>query len=877
MTFDIRFTGEMEYSNQLLTKEDYMHGDYIFDESVNNLADITSTRTDKTYNFTIPAGSADQSEPIKVRVLTDYRFEFDETITATITNTNNVATSTGSTHTVTITNDDTAPKLNISNITSSPQSIEEHVHDNSITLVVSDDDNVFYGSDITSQEIEVSLTLNAIGRQSTSSSTAVNENIFLNSGNSFNHTFDFDPGVIGDYRQYSSLEFVIDPVDDTLVSLHTGLTTLYNAGSTSYDLVYNLTVAPLIIKTSRTSQVENISSVYNYKGHTCTVFRGSVNCFGHNASGQLGRENTDNYGGNPGDNVNLQTNIIDLGINQYGDPNFVKQIALGEAHSCALLADNTIKCWGDNSYGQLGLGSTINKGDQSGSMGNALPVVNVGSDDEIVDIKAMAHTTCVQFANEGIKCWGRNNYAQAGTETNTDTIIGDSSDEMGDNLITVPVPTDIDKFEVGRHHACVLTDSDEFYCWGYNGYGQVGLNSTDTSIGNNAGEITAQVVVTRFYSSIRDISLGAYHTCARYADFSNYKANVRCWGRNHHGELGLGRVNLAGANSSEQYNLTDIDDWRESNRTDSIGRYNSTYAQELVEAGSFGGACTDTIEVPYSANETCTYSSTSYNSSINVDSTGTYNQFAQVKYHAYKIAAGSSYTCGVYNEYYFQDTLVSGLNIRCWGSNSERYSSTVFNDLGILNNIGTTEDFDSYFPSTTNRVIPYSTSTCNGAYNKDTFKKQLHAIGDQSIGEHGTIIGNNDYVQDWYDEAGDGGCAHDGDTTRNYHWGWISNFQGSGDTMNFELNYIYSMNNENLTNYSAIDLSGGDHHICAVMTDNTKNETTQINEKYTYMCWGANWTGQTGDDSTICEYKGGTNPTPICSNSLSRRNLQYSF
>ena len=101
-------------------------------------------------------------------------------------------------------------------------------------------------------------------------------------------------------------------------------------------------------------------------------------CWGENSYGQLGIEGTNGVGGSgpPTEYVSLGTGktVADTvtSRNESG-------IQAGHRHTCALLNDETVKCWGNNQYGQLGQGHTNQLGDQPGEMGDNLPTVDLGS------------------------------------------------------------------------------------------------------------------------------------------------------------------------------------------------------------------------------------------------------------------------------------------------------------------------------------------------------------------------------------------------------------------------------------------------------------------------------------------------------------------
>ena len=118
-----------------------------------------------------------------------------------------------------------------------------------------------------------------------------------------------------------------------------------------------------------TGRTAKTLSVYAYSA--CAVLDNySIKCWGNGTGGHLGQGNSDHIGGNPGEmGDNLQT--IDLGTGRYA-----VQIKSGEWHACAMLDDNSVKCWGGfRGRGNIGSGSTEVLGDDPGEMGeNLLPL-----------------------------------------------------------------------------------------------------------------------------------------------------------------------------------------------------------------------------------------------------------------------------------------------------------------------------------------------------------------------------------------------------------------------------------------------------------------------------------------------------------------------
>ena len=97
-----------------------------------------------------------------------------------------------------------------------------------------------------------------------------------------------------------------------------------------------------------------------------------------------------------------------------------------------MLDNSSIKCWGLNDEGQLGQGVTSNLGDGSNEMGDSLTAVDLGTGKTARAITAGDSHTCAVLDNASLKCWGKNDSGQLGLG-NTSTR-GDGSGEMGDNL-----------------------------------------------------------------------------------------------------------------------------------------------------------------------------------------------------------------------------------------------------------------------------------------------------------------------------------------------------------------------------------------------------------------------------------------------------------
>merc|ERR1712061_331803 len=109
-------------------------------------------------------------------------------------------------------------------------------------------------------------------------------------------------------------------------------------------------------------------------------------------------------------------------------------------HTCALLDNGAVKCWGNNYRGELGLGDTTSRGANSGEMGDSLPEVDLGTDRTAASVVAGYGYTCALLDNGAVKCWGSGLKGRLGLGDTARR--GDSSDEMGDSLPEVDLGTD---------------------------------------------------------------------------------------------------------------------------------------------------------------------------------------------------------------------------------------------------------------------------------------------------------------------------------------------------------------------------------------------------------------------------------------------------
>jgi len=285
--------------------------------------------------------------------------------------------------------------------------------------------------------------------------------------------------------------------------------------------------------------------------HACTLLdNASVKCWGKNANGQLGQGNTTELGSassQMGDNLTA----IDLGSGRTA-----LAISVRTHHTCALLDNASVKCWGFNNQGQLGQGSTSNLGDAGSEMGDKLPAIDLGSGRTTTAISAGVYYTCALLDNSDVKCWGYNAYGQLGQESTSS--LGDAGLEMGDNLPAIDLGSGRTALAIsaGSAHACALLDNSAVKCWGFNTNGQLGQGSVDHlgDAGSEMGDNLPAIDLGSGRTALA-ISAGSAHTCAVLDNSA-----VKCWGYNNNGQLGQGSTSNLGDGSGEMGdNLTAID------------------------------------------------------------------------------------------------------------------------------------------------------------------------------------------------------------------------------------------------------------------------------------------------------------------------------
>ena len=244
----------------------------------------------------------------------------------------------------------------------------------------------------------------------------------------------------------------------------------------------------------------------------------------------------------------------------------IKAISAGNFFACALTTRGAVTCWGANSYGQLGNNTTVpsarpvavhgfSKGvkglgsggfhscalttkgavkcwgyNAEGELGDntmvnsATPVLVHGLRRGVKQISSGSYSTCALTRKGAVRCWGHNGEGELGNNTTTRS--------------TRPVPTSglnkgIKAIAVGDVHGCALTRSGVVKCWGSNRFGALGDNRMTT-------HSPKPVKVAKMGKKVKGITAGGYHSCA-----VTTRGAAKCWGFNAYGQLGNDTLSIS--------------------------------------------------------------------------------------------------------------------------------------------------------------------------------------------------------------------------------------------------------------------------------------------------------------------------------------------
>jgi hypothetical protein len=253
----------------------------------------------------------------------------------------------------------------------------------------------------------------------------------------------------------------------------------------------------------------------------------------------LGQDDDNDWGK---DGVHLMADLppINLGVGRKA-----ASVCCGFEHTCAILDNNKVKCWGRGSSGQLGYDNQKHVGiaqlHDSVLMAD-LDYVFLGIDRTAVSLTCGAQFTCVVMDDGNVKCWG-NNAGGALGQDNTYTY----GKFAGDMEKLIPVDLGEDRTAVGINagssHVCAILDNGDLKCWGQGNHGQLGSDQPNY-VGKTAGSMAAlQPVFLGEGRTALAVRGGYWHTCVLLDNL-----DLKCFG--YHGgpkkadnTLGYGSTN----------------------------------------------------------------------------------------------------------------------------------------------------------------------------------------------------------------------------------------------------------------------------------------------------------------------------------------------
>ena len=517
----------------------------------------------------------------------------------------------------------------------------------------------------------------------------------------------------------------------------------------------------------------------------------------------------DNYFyGELGDGTNDSKNIPTR-VGAGADWQLVKA---GGGHTCALKANGTLWCWGDNYFGELGNGTNVN---------NNTPA-QVGSGSDWRTVMAGEWHTCGVKSNGTLWCWGDNYYGE----------IGDGTQVNKNIPAQVGPDSDWEVVTGGFFDTCAVKNNGTLWCWGWNGYGQLGDGTyTDKYVPAKVGNESdwAQVVA------------GGIHNCAVKTNGSLW-----CWGDNEFGQLGDGTVVYSKKLPSRVGTWTDWQSvethWNHTcgvrtngtlwcwgdNEFGELGNGAITYSKNIPTRVGTG---TDWAKAATGGVHTCALKA---NGSLWCWGNNTTGQLGNGAFGNKNIptrigagadwrmvSGGAEHTCAV---------KANGM-LRCWGNNQSGTlgDGTIDAKMAPTNVVGIYQDW---------RMV------AAGGYQTCAIKNNgsLWCWGDNWYGELGNGIPANSSVPtqvgadyDW--QTATCGYWHTcAVKTNGTLWCWGSNLYGGlGDGTNVDQNLPTQVG----AGTDWFMVTGGYGHTCAVKTDGT------------LWCWGYNELGQLGDGTEL--------------------------
>ena len=268
---------------------------------------------------------------------------------------------------------------------------------------------------------------------------------------------------------------------------------------------------PVFVRNTDNTPLTGVVRLAAGFNHACALLSaGTVRCWGLNFAGQLGDGTTTS-----------RSRPVFVRNTDNTPLSGVTQIVAGAISTCARLTTGQVRCWGDNSAGQLGDGTTTNRS-RPVFVRNAdnSPLAGVGQ------VAAGGVTTCARMTNGQARCWGSNGGRIGdGTTTNRTRPV------FVRNADGTPF-SGVAQIATGVSQTCARLVSGQVRCWGSNAFGNLGDGAGPS---DQLTPVTVRIPGGAALSGATQISSGFFHTCVRLTN-----GQARCWGYNDVGEIGDG-------------------------------------------------------------------------------------------------------------------------------------------------------------------------------------------------------------------------------------------------------------------------------------------------------------------------------------------------
>ena len=214
---------------------------------------------------------------------------------------------------------------------------------------------------------------------------------------------------------------------------------------------------------------------------------------------------------------------VRVGVENKEDLMLAKHIIGGFGYVCAVALDGRVYCWGSNSNGKIGSGNT-----SSALVPSAVKISGalVGKVIKQIEPSSAGNHSCVIASDDKAYCWGHNGFGQLGNNNTVNSLTPVAVDTAG-----VLASKTIKQIASGGISSCVIASDDKAYCWGSNNFGQLG----NGNLKNSSTPTPVSTTGVLAGKTIKQITAGNSYFCVIASDDKAY-----CWGGGRRGALGNG-------------------------------------------------------------------------------------------------------------------------------------------------------------------------------------------------------------------------------------------------------------------------------------------------------------------------------------------------